>query len=178
MQKSNSLRKDSCHFSSCTKVLLTFSALRLTGVSPIPFGRCSVYPLHTHAHTPSGSFYALPAFFPSCLGPWVPPLLPGTHRVCVLGGKLGMRWISLQVTLKSSSWRHSQGGDGHLCPPRLLGRTRSSARGRRGVGCIVLGAPGYLCVLRDRLPLIPLRLGLLGLGETARGGREEGSMGL
>ena len=119
------------------------------------FGRWSFYSLrarahtHTHTHTqpsqPSLFVHFHPPF-PADFGPWVlPSPLPGTHRVCVLGGKLGMRWISLQVTLKSSSWWHLQGGEGHPFPLRLLGRTRSSASCSRGVGLIVLGAP-RLCL--------------------------------
>ena len=89
-----------------------------------------------------------------------------------------MRWISLQVTLKSSSWRHSQGGDGHLCPPRLLGSTRSSASRRRGGGRIVLG-PQATSACSAVASLSSLcASGSSGPGEAARGGRAEGSMGL
>ena len=132
---------------------------------------------HTHALWPVLKLFLRTSSLLSQLPgtPGFPLSSPGTHRVCVLGGKLGMRWMSLQVTLKSSSWRHSQGGDGHLSPQRLLGRTRSSASRRRGVGRIVLGAPGYLCVLRDRLPLIPLRLELLGAKRDGAG-REGGGL--
>ena len=133
---------------------------------------------HTHTHPLACSQALFTHFQPPSPAAWDPgfPLSsPGTHRVCVLGGKLGMLWMSLQVTLKSSSWRHSQGGDGHLSPPRLLGRTRNSASRRRGVGRIVLRAPGYLCVLGDRLPLIPLRLGLLGARRDGAG-REGGGL--
>lgn len=62
-----------------------------------------------------------------------------THRVWVLGGRLGMRWSSLQVTLKSSSWWHSQGGDAHPLPHRLPGRASSSPSCSRYPGLIFQG---------------------------------------
>lgn len=71
-----------------------------------------------------------------------------THRVWVLAGRLGIRWSSLQVTLKSSSWWHSQGGDSHPLPRRLLGRASSRVSSSRDPGLIFQGtsyATSSLC---------------------------------
>lgn len=86
-----------------------------------------------------------------------------------------MRWISLQVTLKSSSWWHSQGGDGHPFPPRVLGRVRSSARSSRGVGLIFQGSQGYFFILYNLLG--PLRPGFSQAEGQRERGRREASLG-
>lgn len=160
---------------------VTFSCVTSNwGVSYPRFGPLSFYSLQTHTYTHirpfglfSSSFCTLLSTFAAVLGLLIlPSPLPGTHRVCVLGGRLGMRWISLQVTLKSSSWWHSQGGDGHPFPPRVLGRARSSARSSRGVGFIFQGSQGYFFILHNLLG--PLRPGVLAGWRTEGAWEERG----
>lgn len=100
--------------------------------------------VHTHTD-PSGlfshSFCVLRATFPAAFGlRHLPSPLPGTYRVCVLGGRLGMWSISLQVTLKSSSWWHSQGGERHPFTPQPLGMATSSASCNMGIGLMFHGS--------------------------------------
>lgn len=99
-----------------------------------------------------------------------------TYRVWVLGGRLGMRWSSLQVTLKSSSWWHSQGGDTHSRPHWLLGRASSSASCSRYPGLIFQGTPCATSSLRTVASFLSAqRLTLEEIGEQER---REGGGGL
>lgn len=61
----------------------------------------------------------------------------------------------MQVTLKLSSWWHSQGGEGHPFAPRLLGRARSSASCSRRIGLIFRGSPRRFLQLHYRVILKP-----------------------
>lgn len=102
-----------------------------------------------------------------------------THRVWVLGGRMGIRWSSLQVTLKSSSWWHWQGGDAHPLPRRLLGRASSSVSCSRDPGLIFQEtcATSWLRALSPH-SLRPAPDAGEDRGAGGNGREEEGSKGL
>lgn len=68
-----------------------------------------------------------------------------THRVWVSSGRLGMKWMSLQVILWSSQSEHSQKAEGHLSVPWLHSTSTSSnwkATGRHSIFALPVASPG------------------------------------